>query len=381
MRLVMLTSDFPRTPDTPTGGVASAVSCLVYALKEQRPEMEIHVVHLGVESTAAPISVGGSQFTYHAVAQSRLTTYSPSAALIQRLTLPLLKHIDPHVVHVQNQGSLMDPRSFPSVLTVHGILERDTYYRARRFRRLRTALLANREAPPRARYRHLIAIASYVVQQIPEQDRGRAHLIPNPAEDQFFDNENRASDSPPIILQVGGVIPRKNARATIQAVGILKRRGIDCQLRLAGPRSDGPYAAELDALVSRLGLDDRIRFLGAVPHSRLREHLANTRLLALPSFQETAPVVIAEANAMGVPAVVSPAGGCSEMVSDEYTGRVADPRFPESLADAMQDLLENPELASIYGTRARERAERYRASRVAQATLKVYDLAIAERGA
>ena len=178
--------------------------------------------------------------------------------------------------------------------------------------------------------------------------------------------------APPVVVQIGSLGRRKNPLATVEAVGILARRGVDVQLRLAGPRIDADYAQELDQAVARYGIGDRVHFLGSLDRDAVFEELRGARIVALPSFQETAPMVIAEAAAAGVACVVAPAGGAAEMFLDQVSGRLCDPRSPESIADALQGPLEDAELARTWGARMRAGAHRYHPTAVAEATARLY---------
>ena len=116
-----------------------------------------------------------------------------------------------------------------------------------------------------------------------------------------------------------------------------------------------------------------MRFVGSLPVDRVREALASAACLVLPSFQETAPLVVEEAMAAGVPALASNACGVPYMIEDGRTGLLFDPQRTESIAEKLDAVLSNADLRERMSTRAREVAEdRFRASRVARRTLDMY---------
>jgi len=373
MRVVMVTSNFPETPETPVGGVAAVCACLAQALVKAREDIDLHVVHYPAPRAFRNEKRGSPSYTLHGLIGSRWSNYDPTGSWMRSRVSRILKELQPDVVHIQNHASLFDPSRQPALLTIHGITERDTYLRARRLKRTRTFLVKLRESAYRSSYPITIAIADYVIQQLQEDAKAKAHLIHNPIQDHFFDAANCPGDAPPTVLQVGVLIPRKNALASIEAIGILNKRGVDCRLRLAGPPKDPLYTQELHDAVDRLGIQKHVDFLGAISQSDVAEELRSCRVLALPSYQETAPMTISEASAMGLPCVVSAAGGSAEMVAHGRSGFVIDPDNPTDMADALQPLLEDPSKANEMGLQAREFAGRYRAQHVAEQTLALYD--------
>jgi len=375
MRLLMITPSFPEAPGRATGGVSTATAGLVEGLIRVREELRIDVLHAGV---AVPRSTDWSGWgELPRVRVRRLRIEGP----LSRLSLPAVvrqpvhavaEQVQPDVIHVQGAAGLYAPSRVPSVFTVHGIPGKDAAFRGR-FGVARSALATLRDTRPLRHYPHLIAIAGHVVQQLDEHVRGRWHFIPNAIHPDFFEVGADPGQAPPVVVQIGSLGRRKNPLATIEAVGLLVQRGVEVQLRLAGPRIDAEYGAQLDAAVERLDLHDRVHFLGSLDRDAVFDELRGARIVALPSLQETAPMVIAEAAAAGVASVVAPAGGAAEMLLDGISGRLCDPGSPESLADALQAPVRDPELARTWGQRMHAGASRYHPDTVAEATARVYE--------
>ena len=262
------------------------------------------------------------------------------------------------------------------MLTIHGIGEFHELYRDVRFPRLRSFVRRIIMPRTRARYRHVVTIAGYVAQYRRGGVVGRSHFIPNPIEPAFF--ENRRQESGPRIVYAGSVMRRKNMHGLLAALGILGREGADFTLRVAGSHPTGSYAERIDALLEHHDLRQRVTFLGNLNRPDLIEELRQARCLVLPSFQETLPMVVAEAGAMGVPQVVTPAGGTHEMVVNGYSGFLVDAYHPESIADGLRPLLEDADLAAEFGERARDMARIYHPDTVARQTLGVYRIVAEE---
>ena len=382
MRVMMLSPDFPEAPGRATGGVSTAVASLVEALVRVRDDIEIDVVQASgaIEGRPGWTDWGG----HERIRVTRLGLRGP----LRRLSIPrllnrpvhaLVDELRPDVVHVQAWAGLLGESEVPSVFTVHGIPGKLAGWRGSGGRvggAVRSAMAQARDRAPLRHYGHLVAICGHVVQELRDHVRGRWHFIPNAIHPDFFEVDADPGAADPVILQVGKLAPHKNPLATVEAVALLAERGVEVRLRLVGPRSDPAYAAKLDEAVARLGVGERVDFVGSLDRDGVIEELRRARVVALPSFLETAPMVLAESGAAGVPSVAAPAGGAAEMVFDGVSGRLCDPRSPASLADALEGPLTDPELARTWGARMRSGASRYHPDAVAAATADLYDVAV-----
>lgn len=148
----------------------------------------------------------------------------------------------------------------------------------------------------------------------------------------------------PLVVATGALIPRKGHDVAIEAVARLP--GVS--LRIAG---EGPERARLDALIRRLGVADRVRLLGSVPHAELPGLLAAADVMALASASEGLANAWVEALASGVPIVITEAGGAREVVTARDAGRIA-ARDPAAFAAAIADLLADPPAPEAVRARA-----------------------------
>jgi glycosyltransferase involved in cell wall biosynthesis len=147
---------------------------------------------------------------------------------------------------------------------------------------------------------------------------------------------------------------RKGHRYLLEAAALLKARGLKIRYELAG---DGPRRGQLEAEVARLGLCDRVRFLGFVGDSAA--FFAGVDLLAMPSLYEGLGVAALEAMAAGRAVVATRVGGLAESVLDGDTGLLVPPRDAAGLADAIAEIAKSRSLARTMGSRGRERVRRY----------------------
>jgi glycosyltransferase involved in cell wall biosynthesis len=106
----------------------------------------------------------------------------------------------------------------------------------------------------------------------------------------------------------------------------------------------GPERDSLEHLARALGISDRVIFAGF--HTDVRGFYAIARVFVLPSYSEGSSNVLLEAMMARVPIAATRAGGNEEIVVDEETGLLTRARDPQSLADAIARLLQDPQLAA-----------------------------------
>lgn len=130
------------------------------------------------------------------------------------------------------------------------------------------------------------------------------------------------------LLSVGGLIPRKGHDLAIEALGRLP----DCRLLVAG---SGPSRQDLEALARRLGVLDRVRFLGEIPHKELPALYAAADVFVLASSREGWANVLLEAMACGTPVVATNVNGAGEVVRAAAAGLLMPHRTPASLVETL----------------------------------------------
>jgi glycosyltransferase involved in cell wall biosynthesis len=142
------------------------------------------------------------------------------------------------------------------------------------------------------------------------------------------------------LVSVGHLIRRKGHHHVIGALPHLA----DTDLIIAG---DGEEKSALQALARRLGVEDRVRFLGAVSQERLRALYNAADALVLASSREGWANVLLEAMACGTPVVASNVWGTPEVVAAPEAGRLMDSLDAAGVARAVAALFENlPERAA-----------------------------------
>jgi glycosyltransferase involved in cell wall biosynthesis len=118
----------------------------------------------------------------------------------------------------------------------------------------------------------------------------------------------------PVVLFVGRLVPQKRPRLVVEIARALVERGVHCTFLVIG---DGPDRGWMQRFVRRHRLEGRVRLLGSVSSTRVREMMAAGDLLLLPSENEGIAFVLFEAMAMALVPVAADVGGQRELVTPE----------------------------------------------------------------
>jgi glycosyltransferase involved in cell wall biosynthesis len=153
-------------------------------------------------------------------------------------------------------------------------------------------------------------------------------------------------------VMVGRMVPLKGVDVLLHATALAARACPDFRVEVAG---DGEALPGLRELADRLGLSERVKFLGEVRD--VPALLGRAGLFVLPSHSEGISLTLLEAMARGLPVTATRVGGNAEVVADGTTGLLVPPGDPARLADALLTLWRDPALARRLGEAGRARAE------------------------
>jgi glycosyltransferase involved in cell wall biosynthesis len=180
-----------------------------------------------------------------------------------------------------------------------------------------------------------------------------------------------------VVLYVGRLDREKSVDRVLAAFERIAGTIARARLVLVG---QGTQADGLRRIAAGLKAADRMTFAGMCPHEDLPLYYRAADLFLFASETETQGLVLAEAAACGLPAVVVDAPGCAEVVHDGDTG-VLTKGDAAALAEAAIGLLVDPARRSTMGSRARRLAEReFDMALQIDRTLDVYADARARRG-
>jgi glycosyltransferase involved in cell wall biosynthesis len=138
---------------------------------------------------------------------------------------------------------------------------------------------------------------------------------------------------------VGRLDAYKGVQTLVEAVSLLPAAR-ELRLIIAGSTDEPENRRLIEQSAQR---DSRIELLGALPHDRIPAFLETLDVLAVPSHcQETGPIVVLEAHAMGVPVMGADLGGIAERIRDGVDGWLLPFDDPRAWAVAMQQAVTNP---------------------------------------
>lgn len=167
--------------------------------------------------------------------------------------------------------------------------------------------------------------------------------------------ERDATNGRVVVGAVARLSPEKGFEHLLRAVALLRKRGCEVDVVLAG---DGPSRGGLERLAGELALQDRVQFLGEVPHEDVPATLGTFDIFAMPSTWEGFGVAALEASAMQLPVVGSNIHGIPDVVIDGETGLLVPAADVDALADAIARLVADPAARQRMGAAGRGLVER-----------------------
>ena len=370
---IVLATWFPRDPAAPCGGVEAVSANLTRALARMAGT-EIHVVTFD-ELIGTPERHDWEGATIHRLPRRSGSLLGFARGEGRRRLGEFFRCLRPDVVHAHDTYGIMTRGlDLPRVLTIHGFVHEDLHYEGGWKALIRVALWKREELATWAEQPHIISISPYVRERLRGIARGVIHDIDNPIDDACF--EIQRCEDPGRVFSAAVICRRKNQQTLVDAVAQLSP-GSRVRLRLAGPVGEEDYGEHLKTSIRERGLQQRVELLGSLSGAEVREELATAAVFALTSFEEGAPMGIAEAMAAGVPILASNRCGMPYMVRHGETGFLVTPHRPDEIAARLGELLENKELRQQMAKTARRFAEEhFHPDRVAQRTLRVYRAAI-----
>ena len=168
--------------------------------------------------------------------------------------------------------------------------------------------------------------------------------------------EDKPLQAPLRLICVSRMAPNKRVDHAIRATKLLVEKNVPVQLRIVG---DGESKPGLEHLAKTLGLIDRVHFTGGLPEKAKNAELQQAHFLVHTSMREGWGLNVIEANAMGTPAAVYPVSGLVDSTVPGQTGLIADAETPESLANALADIVKTPEVYARYRLNAWERSKTF----------------------
>jgi glycosyltransferase involved in cell wall biosynthesis len=147
----------------------------------------------------------------------------------------------------------------------------------------------------------------------------------------------------PCLMFAGRLVQEKGIADLIRAVALACPRLPDITAAILG---EGPERPTLERLAQELGVAERIVFAGWVDPERIAGHLAAADIFVGPSWSEGQGLVVAEALRAGTAVVATGVGGVVDVIHHERTGLLVPTNAPADIADAVERLAREPDLAT-----------------------------------
>lgn len=176
------------------------------------------------------------------------------------------------------------------------------------------------------------------------------------------------------LLYTGRLAVEKDLPLLLDAVAHVVRRHPEAGLALAGA---GPMRPRLEQLAKRLGIADRIRFLGEVPHDQLAAVYASADAFVMPSRKDTHPLTVIEALASGLAVVVVDSPAYRGTITDGQTGLICD-ATAEKMSAAIGKLIVHGEVRARIGAAGLEISREFSVEKTTSRVLEVYSQVMAE---
>lgn len=171
--------------------------------------------------------------------------------------------------------------------------------------------------------------------------------------------EYKGKNKVELLMVSSGSVPYKGLHIVIKALSVLIKSFPDITLKVVGNfeqhlpnyRKTG-YTKFVEKLISKLNLDRNVVFLGRMDSAEIVNQMLCSDVMIVPSFVETYCLTLAEAQAVGIPCVVSYAGSLPEIATDKKSALFYSPEDYITCADCVSKLIKSKDLAlslSEYG--------------------------------
>lgn len=189
----------------------------------------------------------------------------------------------------------------------------------------------------------VVAISSFTRAQLMRwirlQDHDKLHVVHCGVDDSFLQTPASPVPDNQRLVCVGRLCNEKAQPLLLDALVLLRERGLRPQLVLAG---DGELRARIQALIAQHGLADQVTLTGWVDGQRVRDEILASRALVMPSCMEGLPVALLEAMTLQRPVITTYVGGIPELVRPGREGWLVQAGSAEAVAGAIEACLRTP---------------------------------------
>jgi glycosyltransferase involved in cell wall biosynthesis len=270
----------------------------------------------------------------------------------------------------------------PNVITVHGIL-RLTHAVSRPPTLSVEHIGRWIETATFRRVSNVIAISDFVEEQVSRlAPRARFFSAGNPIARRFFETNVGDVSREATAVYLGRITPEKGLIDLMRAAEILDASGTEATIAVLG-RASGRDGLTYETRCKEIASDLRnvhVDFRGWVPDEDVWDLLGRAACLVLPSHDESFSMAVAEAMALGTPAVAYAAGAVPERIDHGLNGALVPDGDVAGLARELRSLLDDPSRATVLGRAAREKAGAWHPDTIADKTVRAYETILRSEG-
>lgn len=210
----------------------------------------------------------------------------------------------------------------------------------------------------------------------PKRTQGKLEVVRTGVNPEVYEERGKRAKAPVQLLSVAA-LTNGGFPILIDAVAQLVRAGVDVECKIVGA---GKLRGTAEQWMARYGLHERVRLLGNLPQHEVARLMGECDIFVLPSIirndgqMDGIPVSLMEAMAAGKPVVASSISGIPELVRHEVSGLLVDTAYPARIAEAVQRLVDEPELRERFGRAGREFvSQHYDVRRTTEQLITLFD--------
>tara|TARA_B100002003_G_scaffold182027_1_gene170203 strand:+ start:25954 stop:27093 length:1140 start_codon:yes stop_codon:yes gene_type:complete len=203
----------------------------------------------------------------------------------------------------------------------------------------------------------IVGVSSQMCERLRDMGAPEEKLFHNACGAEVSEQVNAApADAGPCFIMVGRLVEKKAPFVSLLAFSRVVDDFPEVELEVVG---DGPLMAPCQQLCKALGIESRVTFSGARPHSYVMSALGKARCFIQHSVRapdgdmEGTPVGVLEAMGMGLPVVSTRHGGIRDIISEGETGLLVDEYDLDGMSIAIREIAANPKYAAELGIKAR----------------------------
>ena len=195
--------------------------------------------------------------------------------------------------------------------------------------------------------RKAVCVSNYVAKRVSIFRPRACVIVPNGVDLHKFTPTKQKDGKPRVLLSVSRLTPKNGLDLVIQALPLVR----DIDFWVVG---EGDQRGALEGLAKKLGVAERVRFLGYVPHDRLNEYLHKAHAFIRVSRDEGFGIAYLEAMAAGIPIISTGVGGIAEFAVYEKCAFE-----PESIANAIQQVVGNTTVSERLAREGLQKAKEF----------------------